>query len=133
MVGLIESIVWMTLNVYFEARGEPLRGKMDIVHVVHNRARLRKQTIKEVITASKQFSWVNPDAKVQDIMSNEGLVMDLIRCAKAVYLAEQERLHWEDRGMIDHYFNPGVVVPPWAAGLRYVREVKNHAFYTSEK
>ena len=131
MTGFIEAIVWMTLNVYFEGRGEPIRGQMDIVHVVQNRAEIRKQSVKEVITASKQFSWVNKDATVQRLVNNTSLVYDLIRCINSVYMAQAERVSGGSRDDIDHYFNPHVVMPVWAKRLRHVRDVGNHAFYSS--
>lgn len=132
-MNFLDALVWMTLNVYFEARGEGLRGKMDIVHVVHNRSEIRKQTVVEVITASKQFSWVNKDASVQRLVNNTSLVYDMIKCVKAVYLAEAERIRGENRGMIDHYFNPNKVMPKWADKLTYVHDEGNHRFFTSER
>ena len=121
----------MILNVYFEARGEPVRGQMDVVHVVHNRADLRNLSIKGVITQSKQFSWVNAGAQVQDIFRNTHLVRDLINCTNAVWLAEAERIKGDNRDMIDHYFNPHLVMPVWAAKLRYVREEGDHIWFSS--
>lgn len=131
MVNFIEAVMWMTLNVYFEARGEEQRGMMDVVHVVHNRCQIRKMTVPEVIKQSNQFSWVNKNAEVQRLVNNTSLVYDLIRCIKAVYLAEAERLQGDNRGMIDHYFNPNRVLPSWAKKLKHVRDVGNHTFYTS--
>lgn len=133
MTGLLESIVWMTLNVYFEGRGESVRGQMDIVHVVHNRSELRNLSIKGVITQSKQFSWVNKDASVQRLVNNTSLVYDMIRCLKSVYLAEAERIKGDNRRMIDHYFNPDKVLPSWASKLTYCYDEGNHRFFTSVK
>ena len=131
MMGLIESFIWLTLNVYFEARGESVRGQMDVVHVVHNRVQFRKMTVKGVITQSKQFSWVNKDATVQRLVNNTGLVYDLTKCIKSIYLAEAERIEFKSRDGIDHYFNPEKVLPSWAKDLRFVRREGNHDFYSS--
>ena len=56
-MSLLEGLLWLTLNVYHEARSEPQVGQVAIVHVTLNRAKQKKMPIKAVVTQPYQFSW----------------------------------------------------------------------------
>jgi len=47
----------LALNLYHEARGEPLEGQVAVVLVVRNRARGNPRNVCRVIHARHQFSW----------------------------------------------------------------------------
>lgn len=57
----LNELTLMALCVWGEARGEPIECKVAYVNLIHNRATKRKQTIRQVILAPKQFSCFNPD------------------------------------------------------------------------
>ncbi|MFA5429122.1 MAG: cell wall hydrolase [Sulfurimonas sp.] len=122
----IEWLFWLTINLYFEARGESREGQVAICHVVLNRAARRGQSVDTVIRASKQFSWYN-----------EGIVpmitepTELIKCAASVMAAFGERMQGKTLWGSDHYFNPNVVRPPWAAKMARTCLIGNHEFYRS--
>ena len=128
MLDLISSVVWLTLNVYFEARGEPMEGKVAVVHVVKNRCHQRGQSVVKVITASKQFSWVEADGITQRAISNINLVRDLISCLTAVWIAGAERLRGHTLGGANHYHSV-TVDPYWNDNMKLVDRIGRHKFY----
>ena len=56
-MGFMEGLLWLTLNIYHEARSEPEVGKLAVAHVTLNRAMEEQKSIGEVVTAPRQFSW----------------------------------------------------------------------------
>jgi len=54
-------ILALTLNVYHEARGEPLAGQYAVAEVTMNRVASKHypDDCREVVTQRKQFSWTN--------------------------------------------------------------------------
>jgi N-acetylmuramoyl-L-alanine amidase len=56
-MNVLEGILWLTLNVYHEARSEPQIGQVAVAQVTLNRARKAGKPIKEVVLAPYQFSW----------------------------------------------------------------------------
>ena len=56
---------WLALNIYHEARGEGVMGKIAVAVVTLNRVGNDDfpDTIKEVITQHKQFSWYNKNKR----------------------------------------------------------------------
>lgn len=122
----VEWLFWLTINLYFEARGESHEGRIAICHVVLNRAHRRNQTVEQVIRAAKQFSWYN-GGEVPAIK----YPMELIKCASSVVAAFGERLQGKNLFGSDHYFNPSIVRPPWAAKMTRTCTVGNHEFYRS--
>ena len=45
----LEGLLWLTLNVYHEARSEPEIGQVAVAHVTPNRAAKRALSIKKVV------------------------------------------------------------------------------------
>lgn len=119
-------LFWLTMNTYFEAMGEPREGQIAICHVVLNRAQRRKQSVEEVIRADKQFSWYNggevPAVKYP---------VALIKCSESVLDCFGERMMGKNLFGSDHYFNPHVVRPSWAAAMTRTCLIGNHEFYRS--
>lgn len=52
-------VTCLALNVYFEARGEPVEGQVAVALVTLNRARLSGCEVCDVVFAHKQMSWVH--------------------------------------------------------------------------
>ena len=57
MLSFLEGLLWLTLNVYHEARGEPEIGQLAVAHVTLNRAMEEHKSIAEVVREPYQFSW----------------------------------------------------------------------------
>jgi len=118
-MDVFEAVLWLTLNVYYEARGEPLLGQVAIVDVTMNRAKNKGKTIKEVVLAPAQFSWTT----------------------KASYFPEDPKAFWECMCVVfeaiempdvthgaTHYHNNSVD-PYWAEKDKIVARWGDHTFY----
>lgn len=117
---LLEGLLWLTLNVYHEARSEPQIGQMAIVHVTLNRANERKLSVKDVIRQPYQFSWTfqkssyipdDPNAFFQCMQS----------VAKA--LKSKDFTH----GATHYHLNS--INPDWASAYTYIDQYGSHKFY----
>ncbi len=53
------DLYWLALNIYYEARGETLHGRMAVAFVTLNRVGSSRfpDTIEEVVKQNNQFSW----------------------------------------------------------------------------
>jgi spore germination cell wall hydrolase CwlJ-like protein len=51
------ATICLALNVYFEARGEPLRGQLAVAHVTMNRAKKDVSQVCHEVARERQFSW----------------------------------------------------------------------------
>jgi len=56
-VNPLEAVLWLTLNIYHEARGEDALGQLAVAHVTLNRARSQGLDVKQVVLEPYQFSW----------------------------------------------------------------------------
>lgn len=57
-VVLIEgALLWLTLNVYHEARGEDALSQRAVAHVTLNRAKKHGYDVEKVVKEPYQFSW----------------------------------------------------------------------------
>jgi len=125
----VEDLYWLALNVYHEARGESDEGQRAVCHVVLNRARSRKQSVKQVVLAPSQFSWtlsINPLKHKVDIATFR----------KCLLIAEEISDDQSDgyyMAEIDHYFNPNIVRPKWASAMTFVKTIGNHSFYRDDR
>ena len=54
---LLEGLLWLTLNVYHEARSEPQIGQVAVAFVTLNRANEKRLPIKDIVQEPHQFSW----------------------------------------------------------------------------
>lgn len=55
---LIKSaLLCLALNIYFEARGEPIEGQYAVAHVTLNRTKENNTSICKEVFRKNQFSW----------------------------------------------------------------------------
>ena len=128
-MNFLETIVWFTMNIYFEARSEPMDAMIAVGHTVCNRSKSRKLSIKDAITQPYQYSWCNPEAKKQDIISNPTLVKDIVRCLEAAYLCAKERAEGKDLEGAEWYYNPKYADPYWKNSYAYIGTYGVQRFY----
>jgi len=119
-MSLIEGLLWLTLNVYHEARSEPQVGQVAIVNVTLNRAKEQNLPIKDVVTQPYQFSWTNQKSSY---MPDD--TMAFLQCLHSVYIALQTK-------DITHgatHYHLDTVSPDWASHFTYVDQFGSHKFY----
>ena len=120
---MAEMLLWLTLTVYFEARGEPEHCQVKVAQVVLNR--MTDGDIKKVILAPAQFSWV------PEKLSNGML--------KPEHRPNKESVEWKqaERSAMTALYSSGdfpathfhsvTVNPKW--GRTFYKTCGNHHFY----
>ena len=123
---LAEAILYLALNVYHEARGEPVEGQIAVAQVTMNRVEscAFPNTVKEVVLQDWQFSWT--EDQLADFPTDNKSWEEAYDVASRViggvaYITEV--------GNADHYFNPYKVLPSWANKMKYKAKIGDHAFY----
>ncbi len=117
-----EDIACLALNIYHEARGEPVLGQIAVAQVTVNRAldpRFRGSLCK-VVYSPKQFSWTNKSVKVTDAKAY----------SQAVYIAHGvvSGTIWLEGFTATHYHTTKVN-PSWNRKLKKVITIGTHVFY----
>jgi len=123
---LIASMVsCIALNVYHEARGEPLEGQHAVALVTRNRMLATNTDACTVVHSPYQFSWTIYKPKATD--------------PRAYKIAEQVAINVlmgkipDFTGGATFYHHKGIK-PYWATKFTYTKTIGNHKFYfTLEK
>jgi N-acetylmuramoyl-L-alanine amidase len=116
-----------------EARGETatLHDSLRcIVHVIDNRAKLWKRSWASIVYQFEQFSSItapgDPQIKAGLVPTpNDPQFKDCCDIANLIYGGGDFDL----TNGATHYFNPGIVLPSWAAGMVKVASIGHHDFY----
>ncbi len=56
---ILSSVLCMAMAIFYEAQGEPLRGKQAVAEVVNNRSIAWGMSTCEVVFQKGQFSWTS--------------------------------------------------------------------------
>jgi N-acetylmuramoyl-L-alanine amidase len=119
-VSILEGLLWLTLNVYHEARSEPQLGQVAIVHVTLNRAKEKNLPIKEIVTQPYQFSWTfQKNSYVPDDTKA------FLQCLQSVYIA----LQTTDITHGATHYHLDSIDPYWASQYTYIDQFGSHKFY----
>ncbi len=113
----------IALNIYHEARGEPIKGQAAVAHVTLNRARERQMDVCDVVFQPAQFSWTIHDPKVRD----EAAWERALKIAKRVY---HRRIPDPTAGA-NHYHADYMTPKTWDfRKLSKTAHIGQHIFYT---
>jgi len=119
--------------IWGEARGEPIRGKLAVAHVVLNRVKARSyfgKTITEVILSPWQFSCFNEnDPNLAKILGLSSKDPDLAYCRAVADMALLTGSP-DPTGGATHY-HAAQVTPLWAESnqMVFLWRIGNHLFY----
>jgi len=119
-MGLLEALLYLSLNIYHEARGEGVVGQKAVAHVTLNRAIERDMSIKDVVLEPKQFSWT--------FEKTTYLPDDLDSFFNCVAVATHAANEDDFTGGSTHYHALSVQ-PYWASSLEEIGNIGNHKFY----
>ncbi len=122
-MSILEGILWLTLNVYHEARSEPQVGQVAVAQVTLNRADVLGLSIKEVVQQPYQFSWTHQ--KKSYIPENPKAFFD---CMHSVFVA----LRAPDFTAGSTFYHLETINPFWTAELDYVDKFGSHKFYKEQ-
>jgi N-acetylmuramoyl-L-alanine amidase len=119
-MDLLSALMWLTLNVYHEARSEDQLAQVAVAHVTINRVKERKQSIKEVVLDPKQFSWTHTQRSwtPTDIKA-------LLECFKSSIIAVKG---YDFTKGSTHYHRQDKK-PIWRKNLTLVTQIGTHKFY----
>ena len=119
-MSFLEGLLWLTLNVYHEARSEPQIGQLAVAHVTLNRAMDKNKSVEQIVQAPKQFSWTfqkdsyfptEPDAFVSS-METAMTAMITSDFTKGATFYHRTDVH-----------------PKWAGTKTFVAQYGKHKFY----
>jgi N-acetylmuramoyl-L-alanine amidase len=114
----------LALNIYHEARGEPIEGMRMVGEVTINRVASSHypDTICDVVYQKSQFSWVskrNKTPKEKEAWNQS------VEIAKDI-LDENVRSYPH---LATHFVNLKVAKPSWARKFDKVKKIGDHTFY----
>lgn len=129
---IASAMMCMALNIYFEARGEPMQGRHAVALVTMNRAKGDPDKVCEVVFKPRQFSWAN--GRVTRLGMAYHIDIDHEYDEKAFNAAMQiARVHlkgWvkDFTGGATHYHAKSVH-PRWSNSFERVAVIGDHIFY----
>ena len=153
----VDEMHCLAKNIYFEARGETLKGKIAVANVTMNRVSNEKypNTICGVVYQAKHSPWwLEHHNKLVPIRNKCQFSWYCDGKIDALYLTDSKgnvikgnMQAWEDSLIIardsitgditdltfgsTHYFNPKLADPFWAYHYTKVTQIDSHAFYVS--
>jgi len=123
----------LAMNIYHEARGEPVEGQLAVAMVTMNRVKAKKypDTVCNVVWQRRQFSWTH-DGKA-DRPSNKRSWRLARKIADFVY-HKYNAYQGMSGGALDltkgalHYYAPDLADPYWARKKEVTRQIGGHVF-----
>lgn len=121
---MIEAVMCLALNIYFEARDQSVDGQLMVAEVTLNRVKdpAFPDTICDVVWEPAAFSWTN-DGKSDK-------PKDLEAFARAVLLANDAINNPSILlGTDATYYHEKSIHPYWADSMVQVGRIEDHIFY----
>lgn len=127
---MMTAAMCLALNIFFEARAEPLMGQLMVAEVTLNRVEDKRfpDTVCEVVYQRKQFSWTHDgksDKPSKYPYLDRKLWPEIKQLAKDIIDGKIDM----PRNGATHY-HATYVEPAWADSLEVVGRVGQHIFYT---
>ena len=119
-MSFLEGVLWLTLNIYHEARSEPQIGQLAVAHVTLNRAVQTNESVEQVVNAPYQFSWTLQ--KNSYMPTESGALVDCLHTA----LIAMTSSDFTDGAT---FYHRNDVHPTWAGDMTYVAQYGVHKFY----
>jgi len=117
------ELLCLAKNIYYEARGEPIHGKIAVAQVTLNRVTHRTEfqsSICQVVYAKHQFSWTmeqHREPRGEAWLEAKAIAKAVV--VGTVYLPKFNAL----------YFHNLTVKPQWNKTKELVAKIGNHIFY----
>jgi spore germination cell wall hydrolase CwlJ-like protein len=117
------ELLCLAKNIYYEARGESVYGKIAVAQVTLNRVTHRTQfdaSICQVVYAKRQFSWTHEKHKLPSgtAWQEAQLIAEAVINGLA-HIPEFNAL----------YFHTRQVNPIWNRNKKVIARIGNHTFY----
>ena len=134
---MLEMITCLALNIYFEARDQPIEGQIAVAQVVLERVKSDKypNTVCEVVLQGPTYSWtINYPIRDRcqfswycDGQSDEP--KDKIAWLNSIDVAEKTLHGLKDVVQGAKYYHSVTVDPWWAKYKTRVKQIGDHIFY----
>ncbi len=127
---LATAAMCLAMNIYQEARGEPIPGQYAVAMVTMNRAKHDKSKVCKVVLKPHQFSWTTGLVKNKKLAKG-GLPKDEEAWSRAktiakVVMARGRRFDITNGATFYHALR---VKPEWAKTMLATKVVGQHIFY----
>ncbi len=125
-----EALICLALNVYHEARSEPLRGQVAVAQVTMKRAERDGKNACRVVFEPHQFSWTAGAVHKGRVKPEYIPAKDDKNWQQAKNIAKQvaARAFPDYTAGADHY-HATYVRPKWAVEMVRVAQIGQHIFY----
>lgn len=134
------DLACLTVNIFFEARGESLQGKRAVADVTVNRTKhiafINQDTVCKVVFARGQFSWVKqqPRKRTQKLLNGDlrGLRDEDVLAYHLSRKVAGEALENEPKGLLPRWvtsFHSVSIKPHWVSSMKFYAKIGNHRFY----
>lgn len=131
---LTTAMLCMAINIFHEARGEPLEGQHAVAQVTMNRAGRDPDKVCRVVFEPKRFSWANPltsASKAERARLAQGFVP---KDNKAWEIARSIAFHTINGNIQDFtggamFFHTKASKPTWRHDYKLVAVIGQHKFY----
>lgn len=119
----------MALNLYHEARSEPIMGQYAVAMVTLNRAKGERKNVCRVVLAKKQFSWTTTLVKGVTVAPS-GLPKDQDAWKKAQIIANVSLSgKMPDFTNGSNFYHVQRIRPYWVSSMERTKQVGRHIFY----
>lgn len=130
----------LTANIFFEARGESLKGMKAVADVTLNRASHPSfpDSICEVVKQPSQFSWIKGDKRSRKVLQGDlrGFKVEDVAAYRKAEQVATEALVEGYKPMLPKWvvsFHNRSVQPKWSTTMRKYRVIGSHSFYGFKK
>jgi len=119
---VLSSVLCLAMNIYGEARGEPLEGQIAVAQVTLNRVAHPDypDTVCAVVFQENQFSWTRKQLLIREPKA----AMTSFLLAGTILIAPPE-----DVTQGATHFLSGNRFPDWADQMTQVATIGNHRFF----
>lgn len=125
MINPLETLLWLSLNVYFESRSDPPLAQIAVAHVTLNRMKQSGESAKYIVLKNKQFSWTNQkkDYFPYDLKSFTNSFRYVMIAVNGYDFTKGSTF----------YYKKGTKEPNWAKDKFYVAQFGSHKFYKNKE
>lgn len=126
---LESALICLSLNVFFESRGESIPGQYAVAQVTMNRAAGDQRKVCDVVYAKRQFSWTHQRVRHRKPWKIDPESWERAKTIARVTLQRPD-LMTVLVGEADHY-HATYVRPKWGRKMARVTRIGKHIFYLS--
>ena len=126
-MAITSALLWLSLNIYYEARSESQQAQIAVAQVTMNRSINRQLPIKEVVLQPNQFSWTRDKHKRSGKIPKDKKAF--ITCLHSAMIA----MSTPDITNGSTHFHEKGKKPRWVKSMHYTKSFGKHQYYKLKK